>query len=503
MPIPPDFYNRLGLPKDASEGEIRKAFYKAAQTLHPDVNVEAGATELFLDIKDAYETLIDPIKREIYDKKLGDIPEPPVRLKIDFSREKIPWMEESQLFYALLELEVITNRIEKEEKVSPPINLSLVLDCSTSMQGERLNMLKATAVEIIRQLKEKDILSVVNFNDRADTILSATNRANNLKNESSIRALQPRGGTEIYRGLISGFSEVQKNLSPYYVNHIILVTDGHTYGDEAKCTELAWNAAEQNIGISCFGIGGKWNDVFLESIANITGGGCFYISNPEDIHLFLKEKINKLGQVLVEGINFNFREGSGVHLNYAYRLEPETNVLPLSSPIRLGNIPRKHNLGFILEFMVLPIPPIVQRVLLIEGDLTYNIPKLGLESQRLPVNLVRSTAPNTQNQPNPSKTIIEALSHLTLYRMQEEAKKELTSGCYQEASFRLQNLATQLLSQGEIDLARNTLEEASNIQNRKYYSDEGQKRIKYGTQALILPVIANRENKDHDNLSSL
>ena len=210
-----------------------------------------------------------------------------------------------------------------------------------------------------------------------------------------------------------------------------------------------------------------------------------------------------MNQVLVEGITFNFREGPGVHLNYAYRLEPETNVLPLTSPIRLGNIPRNHRLRLIFEFMILPIPSIVQRVLLLEGNLTYNIPKIGVKSQRIPVTLVRSTISATQKQPQPSKSIIEALSNLTLFRMQEEAQKELKSGYYQEASFRLQNIATHLLSKGEIELAETAFEEADNIQERMHYSEEGQKRIKYGTQALILPGITNREIDDHDNLSSL
>lgn len=503
MAISSDFYTRLGLTQNASEDEIRKAYYKAAQTLHPDVNVEPGATELFLNMKEAYETLIDPIKRKVYDGAFRDFPKPPVQLKIHFSREMIPWMEETQLFYAYLNMKVITEEFEKESKETLPINISLVLDCSTSMQGERLDMLKATAVESIRQLRRDDILSVVSFNDRAETILGATNRANNLKNESRIRSLLTRGGTEIFQGLNSGFLEVQKNLSPYYVNHIILVTDGHTYGDEENCIELARRAAAQNIGISCFGIGGKWNDVFLDNLANITGGSCFYIDNAKNIRVFLKEKFNTLCQVLVEGIHLNFQEGPGVCLNYAYRLEPEANVLPLSSPIQLGNIPKNRNLSLILEFIVSPIPPIVQRVLLMEGSLTYNIPKFGLNKQRLPVNLVRSTVSNTQKQPQPSKTLIEALSHLTLYRIQEEAKDQLRSGNTQEASSRLRNLATHLFSQGEIDLAETTLKEASNIQNSKLYSEEGQKRIKYGTQALILPSTTHQEFEDHDNLSNL
>ena len=72
--------------------------------------------------------------------------------------------------------------------------------------------------------------------------------------------------------------------------------------------------------------------------------------------------------------------------------------------------------------------------------------------------------------------------------MQEQARKELEAGEYVEASAHLQNMATHLFSQGEPDLAKTAIKEAKNIQIHKEISEEGQKKIKYGTQALFLPV---------------
>ena len=355
------------------------------------------------------------------------------------------------------------------------------------MKGNRLDILKASALELIRQLRPQDILSVIAFNDHADTIIPATSEANNRKNESRIRSLQTRGGTEIFQGLKAGVFEVKRNISPYYINHVILVTDGHTYGDEAICLELAKSAATLNIGISCLGIGGKWNDVFLESLTKTTGGSSFYIDDPRDIRTLLKQKFNDLGQVQVEGINLNFQTGPGVTTNYAYRLEPDANILPLTSPLNLGNIPRGNRLSFIVEFLLPPIKPSIQKVLLAEGSITFKLPIRGKTIYRIPLNLSRPTSANTR-QPPPNKSIIEAMSSLTLFRMQEQARKELTDGNYQEASKRLQNLATHFLSRGENDLAKTAMKEAANIQSNNVISEDGQKRIKYGTQALFLPI---------------
>ncbi|OQS04698.1 hypothetical protein THRCLA_03085 [Thraustotheca clavata] len=59
------FYNVLGVSKDASAADIKKAFRKLALKNHPD---KGGDPELFKDITVAYETLSDPEKRELYDK---------------------------------------------------------------------------------------------------------------------------------------------------------------------------------------------------------------------------------------------------------------------------------------------------------------------------------------------------------------------------------------------------------------------------------------------------
>ena len=62
-----DHYDVLGVSKSASQSDIKKAYYKLAKTLHPDVNKDEGATEKFAELQDAYDTLSDAEKRQAYD----------------------------------------------------------------------------------------------------------------------------------------------------------------------------------------------------------------------------------------------------------------------------------------------------------------------------------------------------------------------------------------------------------------------------------------------------
>lgn len=63
-----DYYDVLGVARDASDEDIKRAYRKLARKFHPDVSKEADAETRFKEVGEAYETLKDPEKRAAYDQ---------------------------------------------------------------------------------------------------------------------------------------------------------------------------------------------------------------------------------------------------------------------------------------------------------------------------------------------------------------------------------------------------------------------------------------------------
>jgi Ca-activated chloride channel homolog len=479
-----DYYAVLGVTRDASQEEIKRAYFEAAQKLHPDKNTGAGETELFLEIQQAYEVLSNPKRRTQYDSTLP--PEEklslPYTCKVLYSRPNLVHLDEPQMLYLILELDAPA---EARQSPSPPLNVCLVLDRSTSMQGEKMDIVKATAIQVLRNLRSQDILSVVTFSDRAEVIIPASYHQEKARSEAKVQMIQPSGATEIYQGLEAGAKEVMRSLEARRINHIILLTDGQTYGDEQLCLALASKLAEHGIGISAMGIGQEWNDIFLDVLSTRTGGSSAYIAQPQDIKRLLLEKFNALAQTYAEDITLDTAFIEGVELTYAFRLQPEPSPIALGEDtLHLGPILQDAATQVIFEYIIHPKAVKSEALTILDGVL-----KVSIASQVMPVppfrmRLSRPITDSPENEPPPPQ-IVQALSRLMLYRMQDRARKEAQNGNIDSATRHLQKLASNLLTQGERSLAQTILLEVEHLQKQNALTIEGSKKIKYGTRSLF------------------
>jgi Ca-activated chloride channel homolog len=479
-------FESLGLANNASPDEIRRAYFDAARRLHPDANPDPDAANQFMVIQKAYDVLSNTEKRVDYlISQAQSEGRAPIITQSQYSLESLQMIPEEQYVYTLLE---IINAEEAKSHVLPSSNVCLVIDKSTSMADKRIDMVKKAAYELMKQLRQDDWVSIVTFSDRADIVIPPTRVKKSMLSDPRIATIQTGGGTEILRGLECGMDVLSSTGNTDANRHMILLTDGHTYGDEEGCLQLAQRAGDKGIIISALGFGSEWNDAFLDRMTGMSGGTARLVTTVDDLKQFIRGQVSSLGKVYAHNVSLRVDESGQSSLVDMFRIFPDASPLPIESQIRLGNLPFNDRIKILLEFRINPDLKESETITMMQGTLMMDIPTRKEPLNRIEISL-RRTVRDDQEKSVPPRELVEAIEKLTLYRLQEKARAEEAAGDHANATRHLKNLATRLLQKRESDsLGKMVLSEAEKISNGNGYSPEAEKRIKYGTRALLLPM---------------
>ncbi len=117
------------------------------------------------------------------------------------------------------------------------------------------------------------------------------------------------------------------------ISHVLLLTDGRTYGDEKLALAAAARVREDGIGISTFGIGEDWNDSFLDDLARQVVAH-HHIDSPSKVRM-LWEPGQGLGALVLHRTSAQVSTAPGVQLIESYRAAPTMEILQADAAGRL------------------------------------------------------------------------------------------------------------------------------------------------------------------------
>jgi Ca-activated chloride channel homolog len=291
------------------------------------------------------------------------------------------------------------------------------------------------------------------------------------------------------KGMALALQEVQRPFLSRGITQLLLLTDGRTYGDEGRCVEIARRAQDRSIGLTALGVGSEWNEDLLETMTARENSRAQYIASTQEIAAVFADELTRMHSIFVQKVQLQIAARPGGLVRSLDRVRPFIAPVPITEEAdlrwagSLGDWPGSDVQAFLLEVVV---PPLTSGDhALLKLILRYDMPGANLRDQSVEAIMRVSVRPASQTNYDVDGTVKYWLERLVAYRLQSSAWQDVEAGRIDEATRRLQMAGTRLFDAGEIALAQTVQEEATRLLRNGNASDEGRKRIKFGTRGLM------------------
>ncbi len=175
-------------------------------------------------------------------------------------------------------------------KGRPDLNLSLVLDRSGSMEGEKMIRAREAAKFCVDQMLATDRLSVVTFDDRIEVLFPSEPVTNKQAMKDLISRVTARSSTALHEAWVRGGLTVSEHMLDQGINRVVLITDGLANVGVTNTDEIVTQAMglfQRGVSTSTIGIGADFNEDLLMPMAQSGGGNAWHVVEPDDMqHIF-------------------------------------------------------------------------------------------------------------------------------------------------------------------------------------------------------------------------
>ncbi|HEY2733168.1 MAG TPA: VWA domain-containing protein, partial [Polyangiales bacterium] len=157
--------------------------------------------------------------------------------------------------------------------------LALLIDCSGSMAGSKIDLAKEAARASVEVLADDDLIEVVGFAGEPERQVRMQSARNRLGVMQNIGRLIAQGGTQLFPALDLAYQDLA--LARARIKHVILLTDGQT--QESGIPEIVQTMRSENITVSTVGLGRDVNRELLQIAAGMGGGRAYFTDDPRNV----------------------------------------------------------------------------------------------------------------------------------------------------------------------------------------------------------------------------
>lgn len=268
----------------------------------------------------------------------GAAPEETLNLRVTPEREFILRHGSRDI---VLELELKAKR--PDESRHTPVNVSVVLDRSGSMEGPKIEKARQAACTALEQLDADDIFSLVIFDQEVELLLAperAGSREHRDELKRRINRISPRGSTALYAGVKMGAQQVRRFLDKERVNRVILVSDGLANVGPSRTGDLAdlgHSLGGEGMSVTTIGLGEDFNEDLMTGLAEASHAHYYYVKDAEKLPSILTEELGAASARVAGNVRIRITVPAGVRLREIIG-HPEIGCRERSAEITLPEV---------------------------------------------------------------------------------------------------------------------------------------------------------------------
>jgi Ca-activated chloride channel family protein len=203
-----------------------------------------------------------------------------------------------------------------------PLNISMVIDKSGSMAGEKLENVKKALDFVIDQLRSEDRLSVVEYDNLVSVLQPQQHVRDKAALHKKVKGITSGSTTNLSGGMLEGYTQVRGSRQDGLVNRVLLLSDGlanEGVTEPAAIQQIAQKKFRQEgIALSTFGVGADYNEDLMTNLSEYGGGNYYFIESADKIPEMFAHELQGLLAVVAQRTQVSIRVPRGVKFSQVF-----------------------------------------------------------------------------------------------------------------------------------------------------------------------------------------